>query len=152
MAKLFAGALTVREQEILADAYFTPWEINQFNKATTVDGRLQNLNFKADNFQTMIRDRINLVEKLKRKGWSRQRVINLINSYYENKRSKRTPFDLLQVEASPSAKQARLSDTDIARKLLKQTRIAATFGKGYTAGLPQTTIPRNIPRRPDIAS
>jgi len=146
----FEGALNFKEQEELRLAYFTKWEIDQFNRATTVDGKLQRLNTRSDNWKAMLHNRIRLVEKLKSLKWSREKVLKLINSYYENRRSKRSPFDLLQVEASPSAKQIKLSDTEIARKLLKQARIRATFGQNYTHGLQQVMVPRNIPPAPAI--
>jgi hypothetical protein len=150
MAEYFEGALTVNEQQILARSYFLPSEIEEFNKATTVDGALQDLNFNAENFQSMIKNRVKRVELLKSMGWRRQRVQILIHSYYTGKRSKRSVFDMLQVESSPSARQRGESDFQIARRLMKQTRVMATMGRGYTKGLDPVMIPRNIPPAPNF--
>jgi hypothetical protein len=144
------GALREEEKAILHKAYFLKKEIADFDNARSIDGTLQDLNFTADNFQMMIRNRINLVERLKVRGWSRQKVGALIASYYSEKhRSKRAAWDFLQVEASPSSKQRNETDNSIARRLLKLSRIQATLGASYTRGVSPTTRPLNIPRRPD---
>jgi hypothetical protein len=148
MAARFAGALTVREQEIMARGYWLEFEIEQFNKATTVDGSLQNLNFNAPNFQMMLRNRIAWVEKLRKMGWTREGVAARIMMYYENKRSIRSPFDQLQIEQSPSARERGETDNSIARRLLKLSRVRATFGASYSKGVQTVTVPRNIPKPP----
>jgi hypothetical protein len=144
------GALTDSQKEKLRLAYFTPSEIAEFDEARSVDGSLQRLNVSADNFQTMVRNRVRFVERLKDLGWSRGKVAALITSYYVNKRSKRSVFDMLQVEASPSARQKGESDNSIARRLLKLSRVRASFGTGYSRGVDNTIVPRNIPQVPDF--
>ncbi len=149
MAEKFAGALTIAEQDILERSYFLPYEIETFNKAISIDGVQQDLNFKAANFQRMIANRIIWVERLKKMGWNKEAVAARINMYYENKRSIRSAFDLLQSEASPSARQRGETDNAIARRLLKLTRVRANFGMAYTQ-MESHTIPqgKNIPRPP----
>lgn len=144
------GALTPKERDTLRRAGFIPREIKDFNNATAIDGTPQDLNFQAANFQAMIRNRIRRVASLKKAGWSDQKIANLIGSYYSEKhRSKRSSFDLLQVEASPSSKQRPETDNSIARRLLKLSRVRATFGMSYSKGVQPTQIPRNIPKRPE---
>jgi hypothetical protein len=144
------GALKPDEIEKLRRAYFLPKEIADFDGARAIDGTPQDLNFDADNFQMMMRNRVNLVERLKDRGWGRERVTALISSYYAEKhRSARSAFDMLQIEQSPSARQRNESDNSIARRLLKLARIQATLGAGYTKSLPSQMQPRNIPKRPE---
>jgi hypothetical protein len=149
MAEKFAGALTIAEQEILERSYFLPFEIETFNKAISINGVQQDLNFKSPNFQNMITNRIKWVETLKKMGWSKESVAARIKMYYDNKRSVRSSFDLLQAEASPSARQRGETDNSLARRLLKLTRIRANFGYSYTQmeqhNLPQS---KNIPPPP----
>jgi hypothetical protein len=149
MAEKFAGALTITEQEILEQSYFLPFEIETFNKAISIDGVQQDLNFKAPNFQRMISNRIAWVERLKKMGWSKEAVAARIKMYYDNKRSVRSAFDLLQSEASPSARQRGETDNAIARRLLKLTRVRANFGQNYTQMESHTVPQRNIPRPPN---
>jgi hypothetical protein len=149
MAEKFAGALTIAEQEILERSYFLPHEIEGLNKSQTISGELQDLNFKAANFQRMISNRVRWVETLKKMGWSREMVAARINMYYENKRSIRKIHDMLQAEMSPSAKMKGETDNAIARRLLKLTRIRANFGQNYTQMESHTIPQRNIPRPPN---
>jgi hypothetical protein len=149
MAEKFAGALTIAEQEILERSYFLPFEIETFNKAISINGVQQDLNFKSPNFQNMIANRIKWVETLKKMGWSREAVAARIKMYYDNKRSIRSSFDLLQSEASPSARQRGETDNAIARRLLKLTRVRANFGQNYTQMESHTVPQRNIPRPPN---
>jgi hypothetical protein len=146
------GALTPKERDTLRRAGFIPREIKDFNNATAIDGSAQDLNFAAPNFQAMIRNRIRRVASLKKAGWSDQRIANLIGSYYSEKhRSKRTAYDFLQIEESPSARQRPETDNSLARRLLKMSRIRATMGMSYSQGIKPTQIPRNIPKRPDVS-
>ncbi|MFA5306534.1 MAG: hypothetical protein WC365_03730 [Candidatus Babeliales bacterium] len=152
MAERFKGALTVAEQNILAqndNAYFLESEIETFNKSTSINGVIQDINFSAENFQNMIRNRIRWVETLKRMGWSKAAVQARIRSYYENKRSLRSSWDMVQAESSPSARQRGETDFAIARRLMKISRVKSTFGQAYTH-MESHTIPqgKNIPRPP----
>jgi hypothetical protein len=142
MAERFAGALTLAEQDTLERSYFLPQEIETFNKAISIDGVQQDLNFKAANFQRMITNRIAWVERLKKMGWSKEAVATRIKMYYDNKRSIRSSFDLLQSEASPSARQRGETDNSLARRLLKLTRIRANFGYSYTQ-MEQHNLPQS---------
>ena len=147
------GALKDNEKEILHKAYFLKREIEDFDNARSIDGTLQDLNFSADNFQMMIRNRMNLINRLKERGWGRERVAALIASYYSEKhRSKRSSFDMLQIEQSPSARQKNETDNSIARRLLKLARVQSVLGANYTRALPQQSQsqPKNIPRRPEF--
>jgi len=144
------GALTAGERDILRRAGFIPREIKDFNNAVDINGDPQRLNFKASNFQDMIKNRIRRVVSLKKAGWSDHRIAYLIGSYYSEKhRSKRTAFDMLQVEQSISVGQKKETDNSLARRLLKLSRIRATLGMSYSRGIKPTVIPRNIPKRPD---
>jgi hypothetical protein len=144
------GALTPNEREILRQAGFIPREIKEFNDAVDVNGNPQDLNFKASNFQDMIRNRRRRVASLRNAGWSDRKIAYLIGSYYSEKhRSKRTAFDLLQIEASVGVGQKKETDNSIARRLLKLSRVRATFGMSYSSGIKPIQIPRNIPKRPN---
>lgn len=144
------GALTPNERAILRQAGFISREISDFNDAVDIKGDPQKLNFRASNFQDMIKNRIRRVRSLKNAGWSDQQIHNLIASYYSEKhRSHRTSFDLLQVEASVGVGSKKETDNSLARRLLKLSRVRATFGASYSRGIKPTVIPRNIPRRPD---
>jgi hypothetical protein len=146
------GALTPKEKDTLRRAGFLPREIKDFDTAKAIDGTTQDLNFAAENFQAMIRNRINLIKRLRAKDWTPQRIANLIGSYYSEKhRSKRSSFDLLQVETSIAAKGKSETDNSVARRLLKLSRVQATFGANYTKSLPNKSqvMPRNVPRRPE---
>jgi len=146
------GALTEKEKETLRLSFFLKKEIEDFDNARAIDGTIQNLNFQADNFQMMIHNRVNLVKRLRDKGWGREKVRALIASYYSEKhRSKRSAFDMLQIEQSPSARQKNETDNSIARRLLKLARVQASLGANYTRALPNQSQqqPRNIPARPE---
>jgi hypothetical protein len=144
------GALTPKEQDVLRRAGFIPREIRDFNSAVDINGNPQDLNFTAPNFQAMIKNRIRRVQSLKAQGWNDRRIAYLINSYYNEKhRSKRTAFDMLQVEASVGVGARQETDNSLARRLLKLSRVRATLGMSYSQGIKPTVIPKNIPKRPD---
>jgi hypothetical protein len=144
------GALTPKEKDILRRSGFIPREIEDFDKAVAIDGTQQDLNFNASNFQDMIRNRIRRVKSLKEAGWNDRRIAYLIGSYYSEKhRSKRSAFDMLQIEQSVGIRGKRETDNSLARRLLKLARVRASLGGSYSRGIKPTVMPRNIPHRPD---
>jgi hypothetical protein len=146
------GALSAAEKDILHRSFFLKREIEDFDNARAIDGTPQRLNVQAENFQMMIRNRIRRVKQWKAAGRSRDWVIAQISSYYSEKhRSKRSAYDLLQIENSPGARQRPETDNSIARRLLKLARVQSSFGANYTQSLPDYSQqqPRNIPRRPE---
>ena len=145
---MIAKALTQPQIKIMIQAGFLPTEVQAFNEAKAVDGTTQDINFNAPQFQDMLKSRRRWVDDLISLGWNKKQIIHQIQMYYYNHRSKRSPFDFLQIEASPSAKQSRMSDTEISRKLLKRTRISRGMGRAYGRQFRPTKVPKNIPLPP----
>jgi hypothetical protein len=139
------GALDEATKDLLRHSYFLPYEIEELDRASDSKGNIIKLNTEADNFKSMIRDRVKKVEGLKAKGWSREKVIELITNFY--KQPKVNVFTLLQVERSPSANQKRESDSSIAKRLAAYNKVKAGFGPGYASPV---SIPRNIPMPPSM--
>jgi hypothetical protein len=140
------GALTAQQKRIMRDAGFIDREINHFDNARTVDGKLQDVNFEASNFQDMIRHRREYIINLKRMGWNELRIAMQIRTLYVGHASHRTAYMLLRLESSPSAKYPRVSDTDMGKKLIDRSRVSKSLGIGYGRKMRSVKLPRYIPK------
>lgn len=142
------GALSEYEKGVMRKAGFLPFEIKTFDDAKAVDGTPQDLNFKAENFQGMIRSRVRWIALLKSKGWDSFQISLRIKMLYAGHRSKRDSFMLLQAENSPSAR-TRITDNAEFRRRLVRTRITKTLGASYGKDFRKATLPRHIPKPPE---
>jgi hypothetical protein len=141
------GVLNSAQKQIMILAGFIVKEINHFDNAKTIDGTKKwNLDFNNDAFQSMIKHRADWVATLRRLHWTDGQIVAQIRSYYVGHASKRTAFDMLQIENSPAARYKRLSDSDVAVKLIKRTRVSRTFGKPYGRKMSPVLVPRYIPK------
>jgi len=148
------GNLTQGEKLTLLKAGFLPHEIYEFDFAYSRSGPSwlsvnpgQNINFNASNFQDMIKHRIEYVDKLKRLGFSKDQVALRLAMYYQHKASKRSVFDFLQIESSPSQRQKPLSDLTMLRVRTKRERVEQTMGGMYGKKVRPVKLPRNIPKQ-----
>lgn len=96
----------------------------------------------------MLGHRQEWAQGLLNRGWTKDQVINEILQYYGDTRSKRTPFDFLQIESSPRSRTRKITDSELARKYAKKTRIAHQFGRRYGPRMGPLKIPRDLPRAP----
>ncbi len=143
------GCLNRYQKQILYKNGFLPSEIHQFDTATYVDGSLQNLNFNAANFQAMIKSRRDWINLVRTNGiYSTGEVKQRISMYYQRKRSKRSVFNLLLIESSPSAKTKQPSDLEMLRKRTMRLRVSRNFGRSYGNPIRPVKLPRNIPKPP----
>jgi hypothetical protein len=139
------GALTEHERRVMHNAGFIKEEIDIFNNAVDVNGNPQDLNFRAENFQSMIRSRIRWIALLKSKGWDRFQINFRIKLLYAGHRSKRTSFMLLQIENSPAQHSHRITDNAEFRRRLVRTRVTKTLGEAYGKPFKTTPLPRHVP-------
>jgi hypothetical protein len=149
------GTLNKYQKLIMLKSGFLPHEIHEFDTAFvkvgddwSKKGPLQHINFSAENFQSMIKNRREYLKLLAKLGLNKSEIADRINMYYRNQRSKRSAFDFLQMEQSPSAKQKPISDLTLLRKRVKRTRVSRTLGTSYGRPLQPIKLPRNIPRPP----
>jgi hypothetical protein len=145
------GALTDTQIGILRKSGFIEREIMDFDNAKTPTGQIQQLNFDAENFQIMIRNRIAWIARLKDRGVPREIVGKTIEDLYTSRQGVPSAFSLLQIEASPSARQRGESDQSIARRLIALGKIQMTMGKSYASETATgiKTAARNIPHPPE---
>ena len=143
------GALTEHERRVMIQAGFIKWEVDQFDAAVDEKGNPQDLNFQAENFQSMIRSRIRWRALLKSKGWDKFQVDYRIMMLYRGHRSDRSPFLLLQAENSPSQKNTKITDTAEFRRRLSRTRITRTLGHAYGKDSRPTPLPKHLPKPPE---
>jgi hypothetical protein len=142
------SALTDHEKGVMRRAGFLDFEIKTFDEAKDVAGNYQDLNFQAENFQSMIRSRIKWIALLKSKGWDSFQISYRIKMLYEGHRSKRDSFMLLQAENSPSAKNRRITDNAEYRRRLARTRVTRTLGQAYGKDFRSTVLPKHVPQPP----
>jgi len=118
-------------------------EIQAFANARTPDGkRMQNFDFMAAPFQSMLKSREQYVNKLKNLGWDDTQIRQRINMLYIRQRGKTSPWDFLKIEYRPPTK---LSDNAWATKLKAKLRISRTLGAGYSTRMHKETRPRYHP-------
>lgn len=85
----------------LANAGFTPYEIQQISQATTSSGTSQTpVNTDSPIWQAVIRSRRDWVEDKIARGWNWMEIRNEIENYYRRD-AKRSPFDFLRAEYKP---------------------------------------------------
>jgi hypothetical protein len=140
------GALSDYEKGVMRKAGFLPFEIKTFDNAKAVDGTPQDLNFKADNFQAMIRSRVRWIALLKSKGWDSFQIAFRIKLLYEGHRSKRDAFMLLQIENSPAQNSRKITDNAEFRRRLVRTRVTKVLGEAYSKPFRTTPLPRHVPK------
>ena len=139
------GALAEHERRVMRNAGFLDFEVKTFDEAVDVNGNPQDLNFRADNFQAMIRSRIRWIALLKAKGWDRFQINYRIKLLYIGHRSKRTSFMLLQIENSPAQHSHKITDNAEFRRRLVRTRVTKTLGEAYGKPFKTTPLPRHVP-------
>jgi hypothetical protein len=149
------GTLNKIQKLIMLKSGFLPREIHEFDTAFVRTGKnwqekgpLQHVNYSAENFQSMIKNRREYLVLLAKLGLNRSEIAERIAMYYQHHRSKRSVFDLLQIENSPSAKQKPISDLTLLRKRVKRARVSRSLGGAYGKPLPKIKLPRNIPKPP----
>lgn len=143
------GALTEHERHVMKQAGFLDFEIKSFNNAVDVNGNPQDLNFAAENFQSMIKSRIRWIALLKSKGWDKFQIEFRIKMLYRGHRTERDSFILLQAEASPSQKNSKITDNAEFRRRLARNRVTRTMGHAYGKDFKPTTLPKHLPKPPE---
>jgi hypothetical protein len=143
------GALTEHERRVMKQAGFLDFEIKCFNDAVDVNKNPIDLNFQAENFQSMIRSRIRWISLLKSHGWDKFQIDFRIKMLYRGHRTERNSFILLQAEASPSQKNTKITDNAEFRRRLARNRVTRTMGHAYGKDFKPTPLPKHLPKPPE---
>jgi hypothetical protein len=142
------GALTKWQKAELYRSHFIPYEVRSFDNATTPSGELQHFNFDTPAWQSLLRSRMAMVDRLRKGGKTDEDIDNMLIRWYEQKaKSEEHPaFGQLQaMDASPSARNKKISDGQLMRMLMARAKYKKILPK--TAVLNKPT-PRHIPHPP----
>jgi len=104
--------ITNEDKQILADAGFIDYEINEYDIAHFADGTPQHINILTPEWQSAIKSRNDWRQDKVDRGWTKEEIIREVTSYYRLG-EKRNPFDFIQAQGS-------LTDADIQRRNAKR--------------------------------
>lgn len=111
--------LSEAEALILRRAGFIRSEIMAYGSALAPDGTPQRINLQSKTWQAAIASRHDWVRKMRRRGWSPQRIAAEINWWYTSKLAT-SPFAFIQAEYK---RPGRITDYDLARQARARKRV-----------------------------
>ena len=122
------GTLTMLSEEealMLRRAGFVRAEIMAFGAAVAPDGTPQRINLNSSTWQAAIASRREWVSKMRRRGWTVQRIAAEINWWYTSKLAT-SPFAFIQAEYK---RPGRIADYQAARQARARQRTQLMYAR-----------------------